>query len=143
MNIRFVLIGLLLVAACAASVLADGATCSALAAKSFGSEVKIESATLVPATAQVPEHCDVRGVIAPEAKFAVKLPANWNNRFYMVGGGGFAGQLSLGPMNPGLQKGYATATTDTGHDAAKEPLGTFAEHRPDNPNADRTLNPKP
>ena len=40
-------------------------------------------------------------------------------------------------MNAGLQKGYATATTDTGHDAAKEPLGTFAERRPDNPNADR------
>ena len=38
-----------------------------------------------------------------------------------------------------MQKGYATATTDTGHDAAKEPLGAFAERRPDNPNADRKL----
>jgi len=137
MNTRLVLISLLLVAACAASARADGASCSALAKKSFGSEVKIESATLVPAASQAPEHCDVRGVIAPEAKFAVKLPTNWNNRFYMVGGGGFAGQLSLGPMNAGLQKGYATATTDTGHDAAKEPLGAFAERRADNPNADR------
>jgi hypothetical protein len=121
----------------AQSAFADGAKCAALVAASFGSEVKIESATLISATAQVPEHCDVRGVIAPEAKFAVKLPTNWNNRFYMVGGGGYAGQLSLGPMNAGLQKGYTTATTDTGHDAAKEPLGTFAERRPDNPNADR------
>jgi feruloyl esterase len=137
MKTRFVIINLLLVAACAASARADGLNCSALASKSFGSEVKIESATLVPATAQVPEHCDLRGTIWPEARFAVKLPANWNNRFYMVGGGGFAGQLSLGPMNVGLQKGYATATTDTGHDAQKEPLGTFAERRPDNPHADR------
>jgi feruloyl esterase len=134
---RFVIISLLLVAAWAAAVRADGLNCSALASKSFGSEVKIESATLVPATAQVPDHCDVRGTIWPEARFAVKLPANWNNRFYMVGGGGYAGQLSLPQMNAGLQKGYATATTDTGHDAAKEPLGTFAERRPDNPNADR------
>src|SRR5262245_49667632 len=134
---RFVVIILLLVAACATSVRADGATCSALTTKSFGAEVKIESATFVPATATAPEHCDVRGVMAPEAKFAVKLPTNWNNRFYMVGGGGFAGQLSLGPMNAGLQKGYATATTDTGHDAAKEPLATFAERRANNPNADR------
>jgi feruloyl esterase len=93
----------------------------------------------VAETATVPEHCDVRGVIAPEAKFAVKLPANWNNRFYMVGGGGYAGQLSLGPMNTGLQKGYATATTDTGHDATKEPLATFANPGPNNPNADRKL----
>ncbi len=137
MNTRFVIISMLLVAAFAASGRADGLNCSALASKSFGSEVKIESATLVPATAQVPEHCDVRGTIWPEAKFAVKLPTNWNNRFYMVGGGGYAGNLSLPQMNPGLQKGYATATTDTGHDAAKEPLGTFAERRPDNPHADR------
>jgi feruloyl esterase len=55
----------------------------------------------------------------------------------MVGGGGFAGQLSLPQMNSGLQKGYTTATTDTGHNAAKEPLGTFAERRANNPNADR------
>ena len=121
----------------AQSAFADGAKCAALVSGSFGSEVKIEAATLVAATPQAPEHCDVRGAIWPEAKFAVKLPTNWNNRFYMVGGGGYAGQLSLGPMNTGLQKGYATATTDTGHDAAKEPLGAFAERRPDNPNADR------
>jgi feruloyl esterase len=116
---------------------ADGAMCAALASKSFGADIKIDSATLVAATPNLPEHCDVRGVIAPEARFAVKLPTNWNQRFYMVGGGGFAGQLSLPQMNPGLQKGYATATTDTGHDAAKEPLGTFAERRADNPHADR------
>ncbi len=121
----------------AQSAFADGAKCAALASASFGSEVKIESATLISATAQVPEHCDVRGTIWPEARFAVKLPANWNNRFYMVGGGGYAGQLSLPQMNAGLQKGFATATTDTGHDAQKEPLGTFAERRADNPNADR------
>jgi len=123
----------------AASAFADGAKCAALAAASFGAEVKIDSATLVAATQQVPEHCDVRGVIAPEAKFAVKLPTHWNNRFYMVGGGGYAGQISHGPMNTGLQKGYATASTDTGHDAAKEPLATFANPGPNNPHADRKV----
>src|SRR5262245_61484757 len=82
----------------ARSVLADDAKCVALLSTSFGSEVKIESAKLVAATPQAPEHCDVRGTIWPEAKFAVELPSNWNDRFYMVGGGGFAGQLSLGPM---------------------------------------------
>jgi feruloyl esterase len=117
----------------------DGAKCVALGTATFGKDVKIESATLVAATPQVPEHCDVRGVIAPEARFAVKLPTSWNNRFYMVGGGGYAGQISHGPMNTGLQKGYATASTDTGHDAAKEPLATFARPGPDNPNADRKV----
>jgi feruloyl esterase len=136
-RITFILFVLSIVALTTPSALADGAKCAALASASFGSEVKIESATLVAATQQAPAHCDVRGTIWPEARFAVKLPANWNNRFYMVGGGGYAGNLSLPQMNPGLQKGYATATTDTGHDAAKEPLGTFAERRADNPHADR------
>jgi hypothetical protein len=119
--------------------LADDAKCVALASASFGAEVKITSTTLVAATPQAPEHCDVRGVIAPEAKFAVKLPTTWNKRFYMVGGGGYAGAISHGPMNTGLQKGYATASTDTGHDAAKEPLATFANPGPNNPHADRKV----
>jgi feruloyl esterase len=101
--------------------------------------VKIESASLVAASAQVPEHCDVRGTIWPEIGFAIKLPTSWNNRFYMVGGGGYAGQISHGPMVPGLQKGYATASTDTGHSAVKEPLGTFANPGPNNPLADQKL----
>ncbi len=133
---RIIAVGATLLAG-AITVFAQSEKCAALASQSFGAEVKIDAATLIAATPNAPEHCDVRGVIAPEAKFAVKLPTTWNNRFYMVGGGGFVGQLSLPQMNPGLQKGYATATTDTGHDAAKEPLGTFAERRADNPNADR------
>src|SRR5262245_11009233 len=87
----------------APAAFADDAKCAALVSASFGSEVKIESAKLIAATPQAPEHCDVHGTIWPEAKFAVELPSNWNDRFYMVGGGGFAGQLSLGPMNAGLQ----------------------------------------
>ncbi len=137
MRARFLMLASGVLSLLSSIVFADGAKCAALAHQSFGTEVKIDSATLVAATPAAPEHCDVRGVILPEAKFAVKLPSNWNQRFYMVGGGGFAGQLSLGPMNPGLQKGYATATTDTGHDSTKEPLGTFAERRADNPHADR------
>jgi feruloyl esterase len=124
----------------APSAVTEKAKCAGLMAVKFeigGEAVTITSATFVDVTPQAPAHCDVRGLIAPEARFAVKLPVEWNERFYMVGGGGFAGQLSLPQMNPGLQKGYATATTDTGHDASKEPLGSFAERRPDNPHADR------
>lgn len=137
-NIKFFL-GLVLVGT-AIPAFADPSKCEALRSKTFAvgdSAVTIESSTMVAAAGNLPAHCDVRGVIAPEGRFAVKLPETWNQRFYMVGGGGFAGQLSLGPMNTGLEKGYATATTDTGHNAQKEPLGTFAERRPDNPNADR------
>ena len=37
--------------------------CDELAAASFGADVKIDSAKLVPAAANLPEHCDIRGVI--------------------------------------------------------------------------------
>ena len=107
--------------------------CSEIAAMSFGSEVKIESAT--PA----PENCDVRGTIWPEAKFVLKLPTAWNGRFQMVGNGGTAGVLSFAAVDTGVRKGYATVSTDTGHDAAKEPLATFARRGPDNPNAERKV----
>jgi feruloyl esterase len=42
-------------------------------------------------------------------------------------------------MAPGLQKGYATASTDTGHNATKEPLATFANPGPNNPHADQKI----
>ena len=113
--------------------------CEALANRSFGSEVRIQSATLVAAKGNLPEHCDVRGVIAPEAGFAIKLPTVWNDRFEMVGNGGTAGTISLGAVDGAVRKGFASASTDTGHDAAKEPLATFAYVTPENPNGHRKM----
>ncbi len=127
-------------ACCAASIALAGepaVKCDALAAKSFGDEVKIHSATLVAAKGNLPEHCDVRGVIWPEAGFAIKLPTAWNDRFEMVGNGGTAGTISLGAVDGAVRKGFAAASTDTGHDAAKEPLATFAYVTPENPNGHR------
>ena len=113
--------------------------CEDLASASFGPEVKIESAKPIAAAANLPEHCDVRGVIWPEARFAVKLPAAWNNRFEMVGGGGWAGNISFGPMDTAVRGGYATTSTDTGHDAQKEPGAIFAFPSGANPHALRKL----
>jgi feruloyl esterase len=112
-------------------------SCDALAGKSFGEGIKISSARLVAATENLPEHCDVRGSIWPEAGFAIKLPAAWNDRFEMVGNGGTAGTISLGAVDGAVRKGFAAASTDTGHDAAKEPLATFAYETPSNPNGHR------
>ncbi len=92
------------------------------------------SAEMKPATAGVPEYCEVRGTIMPEIKFAVKLPTAWNGKFYMVGGGGFNGSISDGAMMPAVAGGYATAGTDSGHDGQKEPLAKFAYNPPDNSN---------
>ncbi len=97
--------------------------CDALATKSFGDKTTIRSATLVAAKGNLPEHCDVRGVIWPEAGFAIKLPTAWNDRFQMVGNGGTAGVLSIGPMDNAVRKGFAAASTDTGHDASQGASG--------------------
>ena len=113
--------------------------CDALASRAFGKEVTIQSATLVAAKENLPEHCDVRGVIWPEASFALKLPTAWNDRFQMVGNGGTAGVISLGAVDAGLRKGFAAVSTDTGHDAKKEPLAIFAYVTPENPHGKRKL----
>src|ERR1700735_4515857 len=113
--------------------------CGALAAKPFGDEVKIASAALVPAKGNMPEYCDIRGAIWPEAGFAIKLPTDWNERFQMLGNGGTAGTISLGAVDAAVRKGFAASSTNTGHDAAKEPLATFAYVTPENPNGRRKL----
>jgi feruloyl esterase len=49
--------------------------------------------------------------------FELWLPsvANWNGKFQAVGNGGFIGQIGYGAMASALKRGYATASTDTGH----------------------------
>jgi hypothetical protein len=53
--------------------------------------------------------------------FALALPDDWNGRFLMQGGGGLNGTVGmpLGPVaggnSPGLVRGFAVASTDTGH----------------------------
>lgn len=71
----------------------------------------------------LPPFCRVAGVIAPTAdsqiRFEVWLPLeNWNGKFAGVGNGGWAGAISFGPLAEQLRRGYATASTNTGHEAA-------------------------
>ena len=130
---------LLLVAAAACIFAAPVKNCADMAAVSFGSDVRIASAQLVAATPQMAEHCDIRGVIWPENSFAVKLPTNWNERFEMVGNGGWAGVISLRQVDDAVREGYAATSTDTGHDDKKEPGASFAYPGPNNPNAERKV----
>ena len=78
-----------------------------------------------------PDYCRVVGLIQPEIRFEVNLPANWNGRLYMFGNGGYAGEAIDGPPRQAMARraiarGFATAQTNTGHDGIGEPLGTFA-----------------
>jgi hypothetical protein len=93
------------------------------------------TATAMPAASPAPEHCRVTGLIAPEIAFEVSLPAKWNGRFYMIGNGGHAGESledagRVAQRNQALQIGFAFAQTNTGHDARREPGGTFVMNNP-------------
>jgi feruloyl esterase len=108
-------------------------TCASMS--SFkGDGVTTIQAKLVPATANTPQHCRVVGVIAPEVAFEVNLPDRWNRRFYMTGNGGLAGQAVDAANNAdraaGVTNGFVHAQTNTGHDAQKEPSGSFILSNP-------------
>lgn len=113
--------------------------CPAMLVKTFGTDVKVDSAKAVPAAANLPAHCEVRGVIWPEAKFLMKLPLNWNERFQMVGNGGWAGSITTAAVDAAVRLGYASISTDTGHDAQKETGATFALKSDTNPFALRKV----
>jgi feruloyl esterase len=109
------------------------ADCRALVSLT-GYEFSIETVALVPAAGDLPEYCHVTGQILPEVRFELSLPASWNSRFYMFGNGGYAGETLSAPgrvnaRNTALRAGFAVAQTNTGHDAANEPLGAFAVNR--------------
>jgi len=81
-------------------------------------------------SAPIPAHCRVEGVINRRTgvggeefgiNFALAMPEKWNGDFLMQGGGGSNGVV-LPPLGlnaagdtPGLMRGFAVVSTDTGH----------------------------
>ncbi|GAC1459841.1 MAG: tannase/feruloyl esterase family alpha/beta hydrolase [Gemmatimonadaceae bacterium] len=68
----------------------------------------------------LPAFCRVAATLKPtsdsDIKIEVWLPASgWNGKFQAVGNGGWAGSISYPAMGAALGRGYATASTDTGH----------------------------
>ena len=61
-------------------------------------------------------HCKVDGTIGDEIQFELLLPDDWNGKFMMGGVGGFAGSVG-NQARFSVNRGYATAATDTGHQA--------------------------
>lgn len=75
----------------------------------------VEPGMVMPATSGVPEHCRLRGVVNRAIRVEVRLPTeNWNGRFMFSTVGGGAG--SIGDTTSLLAKGFAMASTDTGHE---------------------------
>jgi len=69
-----------------------------------------------PANVSAP-FCRVQGVIETEIEFELWLPdpAAWNGKFLGAGVGGDAGAFNFNDLPRGVARGYAAATTNTGH----------------------------
>ena len=63
--------------------------------------------------------CRVAGTIETEIAFELWLPQDWNGRFLGVGNGGLTGAINFPSMSDGLKRGFAVASTDTGHKTAQ------------------------
>src|SRR5579884_368577 len=116
-----------LVLACAP--LAAAATCATLSSLNVPSTT-ISIAKQVEAGAftgpgqsfkDLPPFCRVAADIAPvpdsDIQIEVWMPiSGWNGKFVAVGNGGWSGAINYGGMAEALARGYATASTNTGHD---------------------------
>src|SRR4249919_2705732 len=68
----------------------------------------------------LPAFCRVAATLQPtsdsDIKIEVWLPAaGWNGKFQAVGNGAFSGAIAYPAMGRALARGYAAASTDTGH----------------------------
>lgn len=93
-------------------------------------KLEITKASVVAATATLPAHCIVEGMIDRRTGaggktygigFAIALPDTWNERLLFQGGGGYNG-VTRPPLSAaaagdlsGLARGFTVVSTDTGH----------------------------
>ena len=98
-----------------------GTGCAALTGKALGAHGTVLSAKDVAAdpAKRLPAYCEVSAVLTPASGSRIgtvfRLPESWNGKILGLGGGGWAGNVTLAAAATGLQRGYATAQTDGGH----------------------------
>jgi hypothetical protein len=97
------------------SLSAETGDCNSLLSLSYPDVIINEATPMADPVA----HCKAKGTIGGNINFSLWLPETWNGRFVMGGAGGFVGEednqairFTNGDV---LRKGYATASTDTGH----------------------------
>lgn len=120
--------------------------CAALLDQDFttvdGAPSRLDSAEVVPVEGHG-DQCIVKGYVAPDVRFEVRLPvAGWTQRFLMLGCGGYCGAVNAdhqinqvrqtsgcAPLHSGE---FVTASTDLGHarSASFFPDGLWARNNP-------------
>lgn len=116
------------VAATFKCILPKGATLETVAAVPNGGSYGEGAADIAYPTnpTGLPELCAVivKVTSSPTTsyRFGLFLPATWNSRFFAVGNGGFAGGINWLDMAPGPHYGFATVSTDLGHNSTTADL---------------------
>ncbi|MCP5367939.1 MAG: tannase/feruloyl esterase family alpha/beta hydrolase [Hyphomicrobiales bacterium] len=110
------------------------ARCSAMAAEAI-EDVNLLSAVVVERKRGMKPYCRVLGYVRPAINFEIRLPIEgWNGKFYMAGCSGACGRVRAdrrGPSNStrdAQRRGYAVATTDSGHWGQHGGDGVWAYH---------------
>jgi len=79
-----------------------------------------------PSYTDLPAFCRVAATLKPSAESDIKmelwLPATgWNGKFQAVGNGGWNGNVDVNAIATAMRRGYAAASTDTGHEGGGGP----------------------
>jgi feruloyl esterase len=82
---------------------------------------------------RLPGFCRVAAVLRPTSDSEIKIEVwmsleNWNGKFLGVGNGGWSGAIVYAGLGNGVSHGYATASTNTGHDGVE---AKFASGHPE------------
>jgi len=110
--------------------------CGSLMASGLVADTTVLMARMVVADPLqgLPAYCEVTAAIRPvpgsNIGVVYRLPENWNGKLLGIGGGGFAGNVTLAAATPGLARGYAVIETDTGHPSASPTDGSFLTESP-------------
>jgi len=96
-----------------------GANCEQLKSLSLPNTT-ITGVRSVAQNLDLPAYCEVDATLRPSSdsdiKIEVWLPlSGWNGKYQAVGNGGWSGSINWGAMEAALRRGYATSSTDTGH----------------------------
>lgn len=146
----------LMTTALAGSLLAGAAqaeltqeSCISIASLTYP-DLRVEQADFLTGDAAViadkpyPDHCVVRGFLEERvgtdgqnyaSGFELRMPVDWNNRFFFQGGGGIDGSIraaigtNTGHNPDALTLGYAVASTDGGHNLGSRRNVSFGAER--------------
>lgn len=105
----------------------SSAKCAAITPAALGATTATGKWVAADEAKHMPAYCEVSANLSPVAGSNIgvvyRLPAAWNGKMLGLGGGGWAGNITLGSATPGLRAGYATAQTNGGH-ASTSPWDT-------------------